>query len=300
MVLERIVAWFGEGLASSCLWSIVMNVTAFVWAGSRIGGWNNEVSWRWSGQLCLVSLGLCYILAALSLRVQVVGLAGSCGILPVATTVSEHMQWTREALHAHKRRGGLVLKMKRAKISLFVRTMVTGRRWCGGDWDRLLLRLCDVCAASGAGIAIAAARSELRFGGTILPLLLALSYWAYFCLRLVTGEFTSLQWDALLLEAAVTALPLAVAPLNSPSAIHTGVWLLQILSFKLLFSSGVVKLASGCPAWRSLTAMNFHYWTQPLPHALSFFANGLPPVIHRLSTFATLARVPSPILLEAS
>jgi hypothetical protein len=43
-----------------------------------------------------------------------------------------------------------------------------------------------------------------------------------------------------------------------------------------MFLSGFVKLASGDPAWRHLTALTFHYQTQPLPTPLAWYANRLP------------------------
>ena len=42
-------------------------------------------------------------------------------------------------------------------------------------------------------------------------------------------------------------------------------WLLWWLLFRLMFGSGLVKLASGDPTWRGLTALAVHYETQPLP-----------------------------------
>ena len=51
---------------------------------------------------------------------------------------------------------------------------------------------------------------------------------------------------------------------------------LWLLLFKLLFSSGCVKLFSGDPNWRHLTALAFHYQTQPLPTWMGWYANQLP------------------------
>jgi len=47
--------------------------------------------------------------------------------------------------------------------------------------------------------------------------------------------------------------------------------------------SGLVKLLSGDETWRKLTALRFHYWTQPLPNPISFFAAHLPNVAHTVS-----------------
>jgi len=49
-----------------------------------------------------------------------------------------------------------------------------------------------------------------------------------------------------------------------------------LLLFRLMFSSGVVKLASGDPTWRSLTALRYHYETQPLPTRAAWYFHQLP------------------------
>jgi hypothetical protein len=43
-----------------------------------------------------------------------------------------------------------------------------------------------------------------------------------------------------------------------------------------MFSSGVAKLLSGDPTWRNLTALNYHYETQPLPTPLGWFFYQIP------------------------
>jgi len=41
---------------------------------------------------------------------------------------------------------------------------------------------------------------------------------------------------------------------------------------RFLFTSGAVKLASGCPHWWNLTAMKHHMLTLPLPTNLAFYS----------------------------
>ncbi|MBI3665540.1 MAG: lipase maturation factor family protein, partial [Acidobacteria bacterium] len=53
-------------------------------------------------------------------------------------------------------------------------------------------------------------------------------------------------------------------------------WLFRLLLFRLVFSSAVVKLAGGDPTWRNLTALQYHYETQPLPTPIGWFAHQLP------------------------
>ena len=54
--------------------------------------------------------------------------------------------------------------------------------------------------------------------------------------------------------------------------------------FRLMFLSGAVKLLSGDPNWRSLKALDYHYWTQPLPTPVGWYAAQLPAWLQRFST----------------
>jgi uncharacterized membrane protein YphA (DoxX/SURF4 family) len=51
-----------------------------------------------------------------------------------------------------------------------------------------------------------------------------------------------------------------------------GLWLLRWLLFRFLFMSGMVKLLSGDPNWWNLTALSYHFVTQPLPTPLAWYA----------------------------
>jgi hypothetical protein len=61
-------------------------------------------------------------------------------------------------------------------------------------------------------------------------------------------------------------------------------WTLVFLVFKLMFLSGATKLLSGDPTWRDLTALDYHFWTQPLPTWTAWYAAHLPSAAHRLLT----------------
>jgi hypothetical protein len=97
----------------------------------------------------------------------------------------------------------------------------------------------------------------------------------------VGQDFLSFQWDMLLLETGFLAI------FASRSLLL--VWLFRLLLFRLMFWSGVVKLASGDPVWRNLTAMSFHYETQPLPTPIAWWANRLPAILQKASTTAVFA-----------
>jgi len=94
-------------------------------------------------------------------------------------------------------------------------------------------------------------------------------------------DFLSFQWDYLLLETGFLAIFLG------PSRVV--IWLFRLLLFRLMFFSGMVKLSSGDPTWHNLTALTFHYHTQPLPTPLAWYMDQLPLWFQRASTFAVLA-----------
>jgi hypothetical protein len=146
------------------------------------------------------------------------------------------------------------------------------------------------------GVCVAGTILGLALAAGAAPLATAALCWAmYWWLGGVCGEFLAYQWDALLLEAGVLALLVAPAVVrerwqfggdSDPPRI--AVWLMWWLVFRLMFGSGAVKLASGDPTWRNLTAMMFHYETQPLPNPIAFYAHHLPAAFNKASTAATL------------
>ena len=48
-----------------------------------------------------------------------------------------------------------------------------------------------------------------------------------------------------------------------------------------------MKLTSGDSSWRDLTALRYHYETQPLPTPLAWYFHQLPPAFHRVSAGIT-------------
>ena len=63
-----------------------------------------------------------------------------------------------------------------------------------------------------------------------------------------------------------------------------GIWLLRWLLFRFMFMSGVVKLLSGDPNWWNLSALSYHFLTQPLPTPLAWYAAQLPSGLLKLAT----------------
>ncbi|MDE3085043.1 MAG: lipase maturation factor family protein, partial [Verrucomicrobiota bacterium] len=133
----------------------------------------------------------------------------------------------------------------------------------------------------GAGVIFAL----LLFVGVAPALCLALLWTCYLSLVCAGQIFFEFQWDSLLLEATLLAIFLApwswlpLWRLHEPPRLAR--WLLWWLLFRLMFLSGVVKLASGDPTWRNLTALTFHYQTQPLPALPAWYIFQLPAWFHR-------------------
>src|SRR5271170_4218259 len=94
---------------------------------------------------------------------------------------------------------------------------------------------------------------------------LVLIYALYLSLFYAGQAFMSFQWDTFLLETTIVALLMSFAP-------TTGVWLARWLLFRFMFMSGVVKLISGDPNWWNLSALSYHFLTQPLPTPLAWYA----------------------------
>jgi len=109
-------------------------------------------------------------------------------------------------------------------------------------------------------------------------------------------EFTGFQWDALILEANMLALPLTLPMLPNcwlPALMFPN----QLLMFKVMFGSGLVKHRSRCPRWANSTAMDVHYETQPLPHLVSWYMHRLPGWFHAQECWiAFLIQLPMTLL----
>lgn len=216
---------------------------------------SSYVAVRW---VFLRSLGLIYLIAFLSLWVQLMGLIGSNGILPAAVTM---MGYRQEANVAH-------LGWHRFHV---LPTLC----WFSAS-DGFLKFLCG----AGAGLALV-----LILGIAPAPCLFLL-WLIYLSLSVVSREFLSFQWDNLLLEMGFLAIflaPLQWRPRKVPPPPKIVVWLFRWLLFRLILCSGLVKLLSGDPTWRNLTALQYHYETQPLPTWIGWYAFQLHDRVQQLS-----------------
>jgi predicted DCC family thiol-disulfide oxidoreductase YuxK len=108
---------------------------------------------------------------------------------------------------------------------------------------------------------------------------LILIYALYLSLFYAGQTFMSFQWDTFLLETTIVSLLMSFAP-------ATSVWLARWLLFRFMFMSGVVKLLSGDPNWWNLSALRYHFLTQPLPTPVAWYAAALPSGMLRVATGA--------------
>ncbi len=198
--------------------------------------------------LFLRLFGLIYLSAFVSFGVQAQGLIGSNGILPLA-------------------------QMATAVASRFgtERFLLVPMVFWVNDSDVAIQAVC------WAGAAL-----SLLLVGNLLPRLsLVLLYGLYLSLFYAGQTFMSYQWDTFLLEAGFLALLLSFT--TRPS-----IWLLRWLLFRFMFMSGAVKLLSGDPTWWNLSALSYHFLTQPLPTPLAWYAAHLPPGVLKVATGSTL------------
>lgn len=199
----------------------------------------------WACRWFLRLLGLVYLIAFVSLWAQIDGLIGANGILPV----SQFLPAVQEQIG---QRAYSILPT----LCWFNSSNAFLHFLCGGGALLSLLLI--------AGIA---------------PALTLLGLFVFYLSLAIAGQtFLGFQWDILLIEAGFLSIFLApwrlLAKASSPAPVSgIGLFLLKLLLFKLMLMSGVVKLTSGDDCWWNLTALDYHYWSQPLPTVFAWWAD---------------------------
>ena len=220
------------------------------------------VRWLWGNDLrratyqtartwFLRVLGAVYFVAFLSLRVQVDGLIGKDGIQPFAPVLG----------YVHTQKG-----------FAWGMAHLPGLAWFIGGGDGAIHFLCN------GGMALA-----LLLIAGVCPALCLVLLWAFYLSLTTAGQvFLSFQWDVLLLE--VGFLSIFLAPLrwwtgwrgDAGPVARIALFLMRWLLFRFMLMSGVVKLTSGDVTWLHLTALHYHYETQPLPTWIGWWAHQAP------------------------
>jgi len=212
---------------------------------SSDSGPRNRFVARWFFLRCL---GAIYFSAFLALVYQIRGLIGPDGILPardllraIAQNASSLRFWYAPTLFWLSSGSHWILAVAWIGLAASIAVFLNA-------WPRLSLLVCLVCFISFVSAA---------------------------------GDFSGYQSDGMLLEAGFIALffaPRGLWPrlgIDSPPP-RAALFLLQWEWFRIYFESGIVKLLSGDPEWRHLTAMDEYYQNGPLPTWIGWYVQHLP------------------------
>ncbi len=220
-----------------------------------------QSEYQLTGRLFVRLLAIIYFIAFASLYGQISGLVGPDGILP----------FERVLQHAYQRDGWwawlklpTVFWLNSSDISLQLVTIV------------------------------GAAFSLILLFGRLEQLAAIVLFVLYLSLFHAGQIFLSFQWDSLLLEAGF----LAIFFVSGPTLLT--IFLYEFLLFRFRFMSGLSKLFSDDSSWSGLTALNYYFETQPLPHIGSWYAHFLPYGLHQVGvglTFFTELLVPFMIFM---
>lgn len=224
--------------------NLLARMTRLLWGTPLEPARYDLVTW-----LFLRLLGAIYLAAFASLAVQIEGLVGESGILPVGQYLDAARQGWGAAAYWQL-------------PTLF---------WLNTSDTALI-----------AGTILGCILALLVILGIATRWALAGLFVLYLTYVYAGQVFTNYQWDQLLLEAGFLAIFLTAGS-------RIVVWLYRWLVFRFLLLSGAVKLLSSDPNWQNLTALDYHFWTQPLPAPLAWYAAHLPETVHVAATAFTLA-----------
>jgi len=247
--LYRILPGFGSASEALYRWVAGHRDEAGLLSGMLWGKSIVPPGFEASRWIFLRGMAVVYFIAFASLSSQVLALVGSDGISPATMFL--------EAVHSQIGSSGL----------LYYPTIAW---WNSGD--AMLTGMCTAGMVSAIALFIG-----------IVPRAAAFTAWLlYFSLFTVGQVFLGYQWDTLLLEAGF--LTIFIAPFGL-TYFRTGTggpptpfrWLVWLLVFRLMFMSGMVKLGAGDPNWWNLSALTYHFQTQPLPNPLAWYAHQLSP-----------------------
>jgi len=205
--------------------------------------------------------GLVYFFAFLSLLPQIPGLIGPNGILPAQN---------------------LLLRITEILGSQSPLLALPSLAWLLGSTDTSLRLIAILGLLSSLALTL----------GLLRPLSATLSWLCWLSFVNIGQDFLSFQWDTLLLEAGFLLIFLEKPGIlarwpGSDAPARLIRWALWFLIARLMFSSGIVKILSGDPTWADLSAMTYHFETQPIPNPLAWFIHQLPHPLIKLSSLLT-------------
>ena len=278
----------GFAAVSELAYRVIAENRPFASAMTRLL-WGKDVrppTYFWARRWFLSALGLIYLIAFVSLWTQIHGLVGAKGIIPIE----------------------IYLANAKAQIGLRAVSLLPTLCWISSS-NSFLHFLC------GGGVVL----SVLLIFRIAPAISAALLFVFYLSLAVAGQNFLSFQWDILLLETGFLAIffaPWQLWPKENPgsaipatAASSVALFLLKFLLFKLMFMSGMVKLTSGDDCWgwldhsfhwNALTALDYHYWTQPLPTIFAWFADKHPEWFKKFSVaFCLVVEIIVPFFIWA-
>lgn len=111
------------------------------------------------------------------------------------------------------------------------------------------------------------------------PLLILIAYICQLSLLHVGQDFMGFGWEIYLCDISFTTFFLLMTDPPDPLFSLN----LNLILFRCYFQGGASKLLSRDPNWRNLTAVAYHYQTQPLPNTIAYFAHKLPLSFQKVS-----------------
>ena len=212
-------------------------------------------------------LGLIYAIGFLVAANQILPLIGSHGLLPLDSFIAR----VQEAL------GGPWPGFKRLP-SIF---------WVNHS---------DAALVTTAWIGFAL--SCIVVAGYANAILLAILWALYMSFVHLGQDWYGYGWEFQLLETGFLAIFLCPLldprpfPRREPPVVI--IWLFRALIFRIMLGSGLIKVR-GDGSWRDLTALYYHFETQPIPNGLSRWFHFLPRLVLRGGTlFNHLAELVAP------
>jgi len=206
-------------------------------------------------------LGAIYFIAFWPFLFQIRGLLGENGILPVTLYLS-------------------YIKQRLGKRAYY---LVPSLFWFNAS-NRALMGVC----------ALGIVCSLLLVFGIYPSFMLLCVYLLYLSIISVGQDFLSFGWEVFLQEVALNTLLLSLTPMP-----NLMVWIsINFLLFRFYLQSGVVKLQSQDPNWKNLTAVAFHYESQPIPNTVAWYFHKLPMWFHKFSClFMYFVEIVAPFFL---
>eukprot|EP00927_Polykrikos_kofoidii_P049145 TRINITY_DN43268_c0_g1_i1.p1 TRINITY_DN43268_c0_g1~~TRINITY_DN43268_c0_g1_i1.p1 ORF type:complete len:615 (+),score=100.29 TRINITY_DN43268_c0_g1_i1:48-1892(+) len=250
-----------------------------------------------TARIVLVLLDISFMFAFISAWRQAFGLIGKQGVVPLHPNTLTNLAALQ---HEAVARGGC--------CRAFVLRCVTGILGC-----RCVQQAPGTCIA-GPGLAAGAVLMPLLLMAPFRPAawlaalqsgLFAVQVTQYKIFIIAGANFTTLQWDYLLNEAGIWAVPLTLAQMaGADMAGVATLAVFRLLALKLMWLSGLCKLATRDPIWASGQAMEWHFLTQPLPSPCGAFAHAImrhcPCLSRALSVGSIVVELAAPLLTLVS